>query len=567
MLQGQGDIVTKSQEHPTVQISKLCRNFLHLSENGTIVVSHSTVRDYLSLKLANQVDEFLDQRNEIEETQKLILDQAHQISTRLAQKTIATECLTLLNYYTSVLNNENESHADGDFPSPLLKYAASEWFKHIRACADENGSVPDDLLDIMKKFFDPSNSDSAFRRWLSIFNPDHPQGRTSTDAGPLYYAVLLDLPDIIQFLLGNSASPNTGGGRMGNPLQLACYLGQQPALSMMLTPETDVNVVDDVLGTPLQAAIAGRHISVVRKLLDEHNVDVNARGGLFGSALQIALALEEESVLQALVSHGVQYNTERGKLWADAWAAIPAVDRREAPDAIRKRLPFIDKSFHLAMEFPNLLQSHLTLLAFCVALLPGKQGWGELPQLPKRFSSMFRERMHEPNLESVGFVPERVPWLILCCMSLNGENGKKEREETELLLHMIDHHEMFLRQFPEPALPADLRRTILELFTRILQSLLHEIYISNRRRRVIQALNLSLVGDYQLVEMHEKVKKMEDEAKLTATAERTQTGNRDILAAMRQMAREISELKTEIRDLTAAVNQLATLQPGIPRGR
>jgi hypothetical protein len=90
--------------------------------------------------------------------------------------------------------------------------------------------------------------------------------------------------------------------------------------------------------------------------------------------------LEEESFLQALVSHGVQYDTERGKLWADAWAAIPQVKRREASGAIRGRLRFIDKSFHPAMQFLDDLQWQLTLLAICVALLPGKQGLGELPQ-------------------------------------------------------------------------------------------------------------------------------------------------------------------------------------------
>jgi ankyrin repeat protein len=289
----QENLGPKSQKHPTAQISKLCRNFLHLSENGRIVVSHSTVRDYLSLKLANRVGEFLAQVTTAEEAQKSILDQAHQDSTQLAHRTIARECLKLLNDFPSVPNDENGSHAEGDSSNPLLKYAAREWFKHIHACADDDGSVSDDLLDIMEKFFVPSNSDDPFYRWLSIFNPDHPQGRTSKNAEPLYYAVLLDFPDMIQFLLNNSASSNTGGGRMGHPLQLACYKGQQPVVTMMLSAGADVNVVDDAIGTPLRAAIAGKHVDIVRKLL-EHKADANARGGPFGNALQIALALEEE---------------------------------------------------------------------------------------------------------------------------------------------------------------------------------------------------------------------------------------------------------------------------------
>jgi hypothetical protein len=53
---------------------------------------------------------------------------------------------------------------------------------------------------------------------------------------------------------------------MVHPLQLACYKGQQRVVTMMLSPESDVNAVDDVLGTPLRAAIAGKYVSVVRKL-------------------------------------------------------------------------------------------------------------------------------------------------------------------------------------------------------------------------------------------------------------------------------------------------------------
>jgi hypothetical protein len=144
--------------------------------------------------------------------------------------------------------------------------------------------------------------------------------------------------------------------------------------------------------------------------------------------------------------------------------------------------------------------------------------------------------------------------------------GKKEYagERADVFFHMINHHEMFLRQFPGPTLPVDLRYIILELFTRILRYLLNEI----KKFKLSIALDAArgpIESESKLAELHEKAKRMEAEAKLIATAEHAQTGSRDILAAMGQMAREISELRSKIRDLTAVVNQVAKLRPG--RGR
>jgi hypothetical protein len=214
----------------------------------------------------------------------------------------------------------------------------------------------------------------------------------------------------------------------------------------------------------------------------------------------------------------------------------------------------IDKSFHLKMRFLDDLQWQLTPLAICVALSS---------EVTEPFLPMFRERMLVTNLESVGFVPERMPWLQLL---FNYDRRKESAKETDVITHMIDHHEKFLQQFPESKLPDDLRKTILKLFKGILELLIGTPILGRIGDSWIFRVKASFhqpKKDFKaLVEIHETAKKMEEEAKLTLTVEYSQAGSRDILAAIQQMAGDISELRAEIRDLKAAINQVAKLQAG-----
>jgi hypothetical protein len=93
---------------------------------------------------------------------------------------------------------------------------------------------------------------------------------------------------------------------------------------MMLARGADLNKADDVYGTPLQAAIAGREREVAMALMTDFTADVNARGGAFGNASQIALALDDRHLLKGLDAHGARHNDEdgRGKLWRKAWKSI-----------------------------------------------------------------------------------------------------------------------------------------------------------------------------------------------------------------------------------------------------
>ncbi|KAI0138783.1 hypothetical protein BJ166DRAFT_607717, partial [Pestalotiopsis sp. NC0098] len=270
-----------SSQHNTVtNISKICRTLINTSEDGTVVISHSTVRDYVSLKSAKRIGEYLEQaRVGNASLQSRILSESRKAFNEKATSFVASECLGLLNSSSHDQPTKDELSAYVPKSSPLLKYAAKEWVHQIRACMGDGENIPAEMVDMMRTFFHPID------------------GRASS----LYYAVLLDFPEIVHFLLNDGfGDPNSDGGGMGSPFQLACYRDQRQIIDFFLKNETDVNVVDDIMGTPLQAAIAGGHAELVQRLLADCGADPNVQAGLFGNALQLTLALEDKAALGAL---------------------------------------------------------------------------------------------------------------------------------------------------------------------------------------------------------------------------------------------------------------------------
>lgn len=568
----------ESDEYFTLQqesthISKLCRNFLHQTENGTVVVSHSTVRDYLSLKYADsdQVGAFLALQGTSETTEKArahMLEKARERTNRAAQEKIATECLVYLDESVAATGKNDGLTSDGSIKNPLLLYAASMWFKHVHACTDRDGKIPGHLFDRMKTILSTNIDNDAFRRWLTIFDPDHPRGWRMTSAGPLYYAVLLDFPEMAKLLLERGVSPVDDAGSLGYPLQLACYRNQQELVELMLKPGVGVNAVDNVLGTPLQAAIAGGHLNLVLKLLECHKADVNARGGRLGNALQVAVAMGDKAILQALALHGMHQDTRGHQLWVEAWANVPQLSRQVGFGMIRSGFKSTGYCNYRAWDFPDSIPRELSLLGLCIALSPP----GMLQLLPKKreqssgpslLGNLFERAILDlpaDNLDSASFVPERVLWLILIAFS-RGNFGFSDAEDRIFKLgEMLHQHSQFLRHF-NIALPFDLHDAILNLFEALLIELLTKEWVRQ---------NLFLLNLARLFALHEPIKVQEGQALLMKTmllaAQEASSENiqqkppretdQTLVAAIRDITRELSELRRDIRGLTTLVQSM-----------
>lgn len=553
----QDDISPDSNRAGTERVSKLCRNFLYLSDNGTIVLAHSSVQDYLSLKLTKQVDKFLaceENSETAEEAQRSILDQAQKSLAQLAKMRISKECLT-------IILDANTKSSTEDTQNLLLVYACKDWFKHVNACM-KDGKIPDSLLGQIEKLFDPSNSE-IFRKWLSVYDPDQSDGYSRAHErppDPLYYATLMGFPEIARSLLEKGANPSSRGGRIGYPLQLACYKGQMSVVSMMLDHGANVNKADYVLGTPLQAAIAGGNSNVAMELMDKFQAGVDARGGPFGNALQTALALDNQPLLRALVAHGARYNdkTGRGRIWAEVWKTNPAFDR-EFTAEIMKGIKAVSELKSAAQGLPKDLNLRVKLLSICVYC----PQWGLTsidrylkPCRPKVRAQLTRkiwERIHEDDFDSVGFVPAKVPWLLLVLFPLTWEH-------MATLYDMLDRHESFLQTFDGQNLNLDLDKLLVSLFAGILETLLS--YISKSRAfRIIIKLPVRSDRMKELQDLDEAAKRLEDSLIATMRTDQALAArNEDLMIPIRKIADDISDMKREIRDLTEAVRLLATSQ-------
>jgi ankyrin repeat protein len=140
---------------------------------------------------------------------------------------------------------------------PFLHYAANHWPSHINRAGNDNNMViglANNLLCSENKNFD---------LWRRYFEFDD-----STNATPLYYAVLFDLIPVMKFIWEKERSQlNSIGGQYGTPLQAACVKGHSTAFNLLIDWGADPNVEGGVYDVPLNAAIATGRGEMVKSLI------------------------------------------------------------------------------------------------------------------------------------------------------------------------------------------------------------------------------------------------------------------------------------------------------------
>jgi ankyrin repeat protein len=93
------------------------------------------------------------------------------------------------------------------------------------------------------------------------------------------------------------------------PLHLAAFFGSQPLAEGLLAQgaSIDSRSTNNMQNTPLHAAVAGRHASMVRFLL-ERGADANARQSGGWTPLQGAAQAGDRDMVEALIANGAQIN-------------------------------------------------------------------------------------------------------------------------------------------------------------------------------------------------------------------------------------------------------------------
>ena len=233
---------------------------------------------------------------------------------------------------------------------PLIRYAAEYWFKHVDLCG-AGADLRQPLVSLINQLF--QDSAMAFEKWLSVFNPNtgrpffrrYEKGLT-TGPSPLYFAALLGLIQMAEFLLDRGADVNSFGGKYGNPLlaastrgdlnlvtllldrgadvngfggpvfgralQAACFFGFEQIVRLLLERGADVNAHPRRSDTALQAASERGHYELVGILIDA-GAKVDQQGGDWGTALQAASERGHESIVRLLLARGAQADIQGGQ--------------------------------------------------------------------------------------------------------------------------------------------------------------------------------------------------------------------------------------------------------------
>ncbi|XP_048574268.1 ankyrin-1-like [Triticum urartu] len=119
---------------------------------------------------------------------------------------------------------------------------------------------------------------------------------------PLMYALGWGNLDIVRYLLDHDADPEKPGEHGATALHVAAGAGMCEMIEVLLSKGADVNSVS-FCGTPLHAAIIGKHDAAVKTLLN-HHADCNKAMGIHYTPLVAAIHICSLKCVKLLIKAG-----------------------------------------------------------------------------------------------------------------------------------------------------------------------------------------------------------------------------------------------------------------------
>lgn len=179
---------------------------------------------------------------------------------------------------------------------PLLAYACTSWYLHIRMC---EGYLPETEFQLVKNFlecqervlfFEIVNQDdydeladegchtSRHALMRTSFPMPRREKRAQPDfiASPLYHAARLGLVDVVRALLKETSSSHVSlhqrltPGTFGDELRIACCYGQKEVVEILLNAGADVESVGGAFRTAMGACMQSMtpHPDIIQMLLE-----------------------------------------------------------------------------------------------------------------------------------------------------------------------------------------------------------------------------------------------------------------------------------------------------------
>jgi ankyrin repeat protein len=313
-----------------------CSSLIVIVKSGAsrvVQFSHFSVKEFLtSNRLATSSEDVLH----------------YHIALEPAHMTLAQTCMSAL------LRSDNRVKQNGvKNNSPLAGYAVRHWISHAKY-----GNVSSCLRKAMDYLFDPDKP--YFAAWLQLHDVDTRPSSGSTfflfsptpksDAGPLYYAALCGLQDLVEHLIlkypqqvnasggyyvtpmvaalagehfrtakilwDNGAHHNVRGRSKTTPLHSAAHHGPLRIIQVLLEFEADVNARNEYGETPLHYVMERvclnpnlSQMDGIARFFLEHGAEVDALSNDHTTPLHIATRGGRVEVVRVLLEHGADINT------------------------------------------------------------------------------------------------------------------------------------------------------------------------------------------------------------------------------------------------------------------
>jgi hypothetical protein len=212
----------ETNDVPAHKTLKVCQNFFHVCEHDHIVTPHSSVRDYLSLKITHQVDRFIKlakSEDYSDAAQGTMLISAKVAVACKAQEQVAKDCLELMMNAPAVQLSGATSKKTPK--SALHEYACLCWTTHFNA-AMSSAKDPTALVEQGRALFKPTGR-GGLQQWVLEYGKHCavvlPSRFDFDSPGPLYYATQTKCAAIVRFVL--DTTPSLGkAAPSGNPFRL-----------------------------------------------------------------------------------------------------------------------------------------------------------------------------------------------------------------------------------------------------------------------------------------------------------------------------------------------------------
>ena len=222
----------------------------------------------------------------------------YHIQLEAAHAILAQACLGVL------LRLDDHVDRDNIKNFPLARYAAEYWPTHARF---ENASSR--IKDTIECLFDADKP--HFATWLWVYNEDggrslstmHPE---KPEAVPLYYAAILGLRDLAEYLIVKRPEHvNARGGLEVTPIHAAAFAGHADILSLLLEHGADLEGRGKYGGTPLHRASWDGKVEAGQFLLDR-DADIDAQDSTRWTALFSAAINGHVEFVRMLLERGTR---------------------------------------------------------------------------------------------------------------------------------------------------------------------------------------------------------------------------------------------------------------------